>query len=161
MADMEIRLTTTGLENALKQLDPRQTYTMLNMWFDRASRLVRDELKARAPGSLKTKVYIRMDTLRPPRWARISVKSPIMWLIEGGTGSQGDPKFRHVARHWPSTSGIMAATGLPEPRAFLVARAIGLRGGNPPRPFIQPTYEATKAQVEALAGQIVTEVLRT
>jgi len=134
---------------------------MLNLWFDRASKVVRDELKARAPGSLKNKVYIRMDTLRPPRWARISVKSPLGWLIEGGTGSQGDPTFRHVSRHWPSTSGIMAATGLPEPRAFLVARAIGLRGGNPPRPFVRPTYEATRGRVEQMINEITAEVLRT
>jgi hypothetical protein len=161
MADLEIRLDATGLDEALRQLNPQQAYTALNLWFDRASKLVRDELKERAPGSLKSKVYIRLDTLRPPRWARISVKSPLTWLIEGGTGSQGNPAFRHVARHWPSTSGIMTATGLPEPQAFLVARAIGLRGGNKPRPFIAPTYEATKSQVEAMAGQIVAEVLRT
>jgi hypothetical protein len=161
MADLEIRLDVTGLEAALQQCNPQQVYTVLNLWFDRASKLIQAELKARAPGSLSKKTYIRMDTLRPPRWARISVKSPLGWLIEGGTGSQGDPSFRHVSRHWPSTSGIMQATGLPEPQAFLVARAIGLRGGNKPRPFIAPTYAATQGQVEALAAQIVAEVLRT
>jgi len=160
MADLEIRLDATGMEEALRQCNPQQVYTVLNLWFDRASRLVRDELRARAPGSLSKKTYIRMDTLRPPRWARISVKSPMTWLIEGGTGAQGDPAFRHVSRHWPSTSGIMQATGLPEPQAFLVARSIGLRGGNPPRPFIRPTYEATKGQVAAMMGQIVAEVMR-
>jgi hypothetical protein len=102
-----------------------------------------------------------MDTVRPPRWARIGVKSPLTWLIEGGTGALGDPSFRHVARHWPSTAGIMAATGLPEPQAFLVARAIGLRGGNRPRPFVQPTYEATKNVVAQMARDAVAEVLRT
>jgi hypothetical protein len=102
MADLEIRLDVTGLEAALQQCNPQQVYTVVVTWFDRASKLIQAELKARAPGSLSKKTYIRMDTLRPPRWARISVKSPLTWLIEGGTGSQGDPSFRHVSRHWPS-----------------------------------------------------------
>jgi hypothetical protein len=54
----------------------------------------------------------------------------------------------------------MAATGLPEPQAFLVARAIGLRGGNRPQPFIAPTYRATQGHVTAMMEEITTEVLR-
>jgi hypothetical protein len=82
---------------------------------------------------------------------RIYVRSGLAHLVEGGTGSQGAAGFSHAARHWPSTEGIMRATGLPRPEAFLVARAIGTRGGNPPRPFIRPTYEATKGQLGAMA----------
>jgi hypothetical protein len=160
MADFEIRLDTTGLDAALKQLDSRQVYVALNLWFKRGAEYVQGELKARAPGQLSKKTYIRYDTMRPPRWARISVKSPLAWLIEGGTGSVGDPAFKHVARHWPSTPGIMTATGLPAPQAFLVARAIGLRGGNPPRPFIKPTYDATKARLEQMALEAVAAALQ-
>lgn len=160
MADLEIRLTAEGLEAALKQLDPQQVYTVLNLWFKRGAEYIQGELKARAPSSLARKTYIRYDTLRPPRWARISVKSPLTWLIEGGTGALGDPAFKHVARHWPSTAGIMKTTGLPEPEAFLVARSIGLRGGNRPQPFIAPTYRATQGHVTALMDDIIREVLR-
>ena len=156
---MEIRIEASGLEGAERALRPEQVYTAMMLWYERGTRLVADELRSRAPARLRGKVYIRVDTLRPPRWARIGVKSGLARLIEGGTGALGDPSFRHVSRHWPSTEGITQTTGLPRPQAFLVARSIGLRGGNPPRPFIQPTWRAVAGRVEQLAEQVVAEVL--
>lgn len=160
MTDVRLVVSTAGMDEALKALDPQQVYVILNTWYDRATRLVAGELRNRAKPSLKSKVYINMDTLRPPRWARIGVKSRIARLLEGGTGKLGDVDGKHIAQHWPSTTGIMRETGLPERQAFLVARSIGLRGGNPPQPFIRPTWEATHVRIEAMMGQIAVEVLK-
>jgi len=157
---MEITIDARGIEAAAKELDPKRAYEVLMRWYATATVYVRDEMRARAPSSLKSKVIIKLDTLRPPNWARIRAKSRLAHLIEGGTGRLGAPGFKHVARHWPSTPGIMRATGLPKAEAFLVARSIGLRGGNPARPFVQPTYVAVKGRVEQMAEQAVKDVIR-
>ena len=156
---MQITIDATGIEEAVKQLDPKQADEILIRWYDRSLKYVKSELRSRSPAKLKTKVRSMTDGLTPPKWARVYVKSGLAHLIEGGTGRQGGGGFSHVGTHWPSTTGIMQATGLPRPQAFAVARAIGLRGGNPPRPFVQPTYLAVKGHVEQLAVQAVNEVM--
>ena len=159
MASVSLVINIHHFEASLKACNPQQVYTILNTWYDRATTIMANELRSRAKGRLKSKVYINMDKLRPPRWARIGVKHPLARIIEGGTGRLGDPAFNHMPNHWPSTLGIMEATGLPKGRAFLVARAIGLRGGNPAQPFIRPTYEAKRGEVERLMDVIAEEVL--
>ena len=154
---MQIKIDTTGMDAAVKQLDPQHAQAALIRWYDTAIKYVKQELRARAPATLKSKVRSMTDGLTPPKWARIYVKSPLAHLLEGGTGRLGVGGFNHVARHWPSTTGIMRATGLPKPQAFAVARAIGLRGGNPARPFIEPTYDAVKSHVEQLGEVAVSK----
>lgn len=159
MSNLQVVVEGSGIEAALKQLDPKNVDKALMLWYDRGTRYVQRELSNRAPGRLRGKVRIKTDGYRPPRWARVWVKSPLAHLIEGGTGPQGAPDFRHSGRHWPNLAGIMRATGLPAPQAFLVARAIGERGGNPARPFIQPTFNATQGQLVQMATDVVNEVL--
>jgi len=162
---LEIRITAAGIEEALRALDARQVYTALMIWFSKGSQYIRDELRSRAPKTLRGKVYIRLDTARPPRWARISVRSPLARLIEGGTGLLGDPRFKHTGRHWPPAAGIQrsfVAMGrdISLRQAFLVARTIGIRGGNRPRPFIAPTRAAVTPRVIAMAHEAVREALK-
>jgi hypothetical protein len=45
-------------------------------------------------------------------------------------------------------------------QAFLVARTIGIRGGNRPRPFIAPTRAAVTPRVIAMAHEAVREALK-
>lgn len=158
---MEITIDQRGIEAVLRQLDPKHGYEIIMRWYDAGTRLVRDEMRSRATSKrVAARVTIKLDSLRPPRWARIRSKSPLAHLLEGGTGALGASGFKHVARHWPSTQGIMRQTGLPQAEAFLVARAIGLRGGNRAQPFVQPTYLAVRGRVERMAEDAAREVLR-
>lgn len=159
MADLEITVAGTGIEEALRRLKPENAQRALILWFDRGTRYVRTELRNRAPGRLRGKTRIRTDGLMPPRWARIDIKSPLAHLIEGGTGSLGAPGFNH-SKHWPNPAGIAAQTGLPMPEAFLVARAIGERGGNRAKPFIQPTFAAVQQPLVRLAQTCVEEAFK-
>lgn len=159
MATVNLTISTSGIDDCLKAADPKQVYTILMTWYARGTTLAANELRSRAPKRLKRKVYVRMDVVRPPRWARIGVRGGLSWLVEGGTGRLGDPSFNH-GPHWPSTDGIMKQTGLPRTRAFAMARAIGLRGGNPPQPYIRPTWDAVKDRIEQMGPQIANEVLR-
>jgi hypothetical protein len=160
MSDIEINLERSGIAEALKACDPKQAYEIIELWYLRAVPYVKGALQARAPARLKGKVRSMKDGYMPHRWMRVYVKSPLAHLLEGGTGAMGVAPFQHVTRHWPSTAGIMRQTGLPKSRAFLVARAIGLRGGNPARPFIGPTASAIVPRVEQMADEAARDVLK-
>lgn len=156
---MEITIDATGIAEALRAADPQQAYQIVTLWFLRAIEMTESALRAAAPGRLRGKVRHMQDGYSPHRWARVYVASPLAHLIEGGTGALGAGGFAHKSKHWPNTSGIMLATGLPQAQALLVARSIGLRGGNPPRPFMAPTWAMVGPRVETLADEVAIEVL--
>jgi hypothetical protein len=157
---MEITINATGITEALAAVDPKKAYMIIDLWYLRSTDYAKRELQTRSPARLRRKVRVLFDGYKPHRWARVFVKSPLAHLLEGGTGSRGVSPFKHVGRHWPSTKGIMEATGLPKPEAFLVARSIGLRGGNPPKPFLQPTWNVVMPRISEMAEQAAAEVLR-
>jgi len=157
---MDITINATGITEALAAVDPQKAYTIIDLWYLQATDYAKRELRARTPAKIRSKVRVLFDGYKPHRWARLFVKSPLAHLLEGGTGSKGVAPFKHVSTHWPSTEGIMRATNLPRPEAFLVARAIGLRGGNPPKPFLQPTWDVVAPRINAMAEQVAAEVMR-
>ena len=162
MTGLQITIDEKGLDLIAKQADPKQVYTIMMTWYDRASQIMARELRARTPSRLRGKVRIKMDKLRPPRWCRIDVRSGLAHVIEGGTGTMGDPAFHHRPRHfppWTGEGGLMETMGLSKPAAFAVALSIFKRGGNPPRPFVRPAFQAGLPQVQALMGTIIKEVM--
>lgn len=162
MSELRIDVDERGLNAVIKQLAPQQASEVMIRWYDRAIKFVVAELRARAPARLKGKVRHMTDGLIPPRWARVFVKSPLAHLLEGGTGRLGVAPFNHASQQFPAIDGewgLMKAMGISRPQAFVIARSIAMRGGNPPRPFIGPTAQAVKTRVERMAEQIADEVL--
>jgi hypothetical protein len=161
---MEIQVDAEGLEAAQKALDPKQVEVALLLWYARGLSYVKGELRSRSKPSLRPYVTSMTDGLHPPHWARVYVKGTrkgrLAHLLEGGTGTQGAGGFSHASWKFPSVTGVMRQTGLPQPEAFLVARAIFRRGGNPPQPFIRPTFEATQGRVTQLAVEAVEDALK-
>lgn len=157
---MNITVESTGIEAALAQMDPKRAEVALLLWYDRGTSYVKGELRSRAPARLRSKVKIITDGYKPPHWARVFVKSPLAHLIEGGTGRLGAAGFKHNTDFFPSVTGIMRSTGLEKPQAFLVARAIAEQGGTRPRPFIKPTFEATKGRLAQMAAEALDEAFR-
>jgi len=160
---MQISVEATGIEQAVRDLDPKRADLVLIKWFDGSTQYVKRELSNRAPKRLQRWVRIMTDRLTPPHWARVYVKSPLAHLIEGGTGPLGAAGFKHSGRFFPRVTGqygIMQTMGLPQAEAFLVARAIALRGGNPARPFIQPTFLAVQGRLVQMAEEAAREVWR-
>ena len=109
---LEIVVEGSGIEAALKQLDPRNADRALMLWYDRGTKYVQRELSSRAPWRIAGKVKIKTDGLRPPRWARVYVKSPLAHLIEGGTGTRAAAWVKSGGAYFPSVKGIMRQTGL-------------------------------------------------
>lgn len=84
--------------------------------------------------------------------------------IEYGTGALGDPEVPHVSIHWPPGGALSRwASRHGMPNGFVVARAIGKRGGLAPRrvlrsaiftPFMQNNiFNAIKAAVDQFWGR--------
>ena len=160
MSDMSVVVTGSGFAEALQQLDPKNVDRALINWYDRGTRLVRDEMRARAKRRVAAKVKIITDRYTPPRWARIYSTHPVARLLEGGTGPAGDPAFKHKPKHFPNPDKLAKETGLSAPEAFLVARAIANRGGNKAQPFVKPTFAAVQQPLLRLMEQCVTEALK-
>ena len=156
---MDITIDATGITEALAAVDPRKAYEIIELWYLRSTDYAKRELQGRSPARLRSKARVLFDSYKPHRWARVFVKSSLAHILEGGTGAKGVPPFKHVSTHWPSTTGIMRAMGLPKPEAFLVARAIGLRGGNPPKPFLQPTWDVVAPRIAQMAEEAAAEVV--
>lgn len=162
---MEVTIDVRGLEEAYKITDPVNVYNILMKWYQSSTVYIKDELKSRTPQSGKGKVRVRFDAYRPPRWARVRVYTPLAHIWEGGTGRQGAAGFNHNTSFFPNVDqgqwSIARTMGLPKAEAFLVARSIARRGGNPPKPFIYATYLATKNYVENLMDRVIKDVLGT
>ena len=162
---MQITVEESGLEAVMRGLGPEQVGRAMTIGMERGSQFVAAELRRRVwRGRHKTvwppmsgRVVIRMDRYQPPRWATVRVKGKLAHLIEGGTGALGIGPFSHAGSFFPNIEGIMRNTGLEKPEAFLIARAISLRGGNPPHPMIVPTWDATHSRVEQMADEAVDE----
>ncbi len=165
MADsnLTINLSATGFEEALARLDPKRRQTALVAWYRYSETYLKRVMRNASPSRIRGKVRSKKDTLSPPRWLRVFNAAPLAHLIEGGTGPIGDPRFNHAARHFPAVdgkSGVMNAMDLPRSQAYVVARSIFLRGGNPPRPFVAPAWESAKPHVEQTLRTLMQEVAK-
>lgn len=160
---MEIRVSETGIDAALKKLDPQRAYEIILRWYGEATQYAKRELKSAAPPIVRSRVKVKQDPMKPPRWALVGSTHPLAHIFEGGTGPEGAPNFNHAARHFPRVDGrwgLMEATGLPKPQAFAMASAINEQGGLRAKPFIKPTFLAIRGQLIAMADRIVREVFR-
>lgn len=76
--------------------------------------------------------------------------------MELGTGiPAGNPKV-----HWPPASALETWAKRHGTTGFLVARAIGLRGGLKPRRFLQKAFEQNQERIVEFIGTAVTKIVR-
>lgn len=160
---LDIRVDERGIADELKRLSPQQMYTVWTRFFNEGPNYVKEQLRARAPQIVRSRVKVKRDPMQPPQWALVGSTHPLAHFFEGGTGALGDPEFKHRGRFFPNVTGrfgVQEATGLPKAQAFLIARRIYQQGGVAPRPYVKPTMDAVRGQVLAIARRIVDEVLK-
>jgi len=76
--------------------------------------------------------------------------------MEFGTGT-----FGKGGRHWPPSGALETwAKKHKIPSGFLVARAIGLRGGLKPRRYLRDAFDANKARIRRMIGDVVARIIR-
>lgn len=160
---MEIRVGAEGFDDALKRLDPQRVAEVFFRWMDEAPKYVRAQMRSRAPRIVRSRVKVKKDPMRPPKWALVGSTHPLAHIFEGGTGSRGASGFNHAGRHFPAIDGefgLMRTTGLNRQEAFAMAQAIYRQGGLAAQPFVAPTSAAVQGAVVQMFERAVNEVTK-
>ncbi len=130
----------------------------LRDWFKRVTFKIEGEAKKRAPvdkGRLRSSISTDVDRAVVPKWGSIGTNVSYAPFMEFGTGLLSDGKGGSNSPHWPPSSALnsWAASHGIEGGGFVVARAIGLRGGLKPRRFLRDGVEASLPYARsAIAG---------
>lgn len=88
-----------------------------------------------------------------PHWARVGSNSRTLRWGEFGTGLKSEDPTATKKRHWPPSSALDPWARAHSTTGFLVARAIGRRGGLEPRRFLR---DAVKDSERRIPGWLAT-----
>ena len=151
-----ITVRIEGLERVMGKLEPALWKGPLREFLEAAALGVERDAKKKAPvdtGRLRSSITHEVeDTL-----ARVGTDVDYAAFMEYGTGTQTDGPGGG-GRHWPPTAGLdpwAARKGL-DP--FLVARAIGRRGGLVPRRYLRGALEENLGRIKRLLGKMGEEI---
>jgi hypothetical protein len=102
-------------------------------------------------GDTRRQLTSERDTATFPVWARVgwmqgSALLKARWG-EYGTGTLSEDPLSSHKRHWPPTSALEKWATKRGLNAFLVARAIGRRGGIAPRRFLRDAVATTEPKI--------------
>lgn len=135
----------------------------LRTFLTRAAILVQSRARERAPvdtGRLRADIAFEVDGGTPPIWARVGNNVFYAPYVEYGTGTQTDGPGGG-GRHWPpagALSGWAGRHGFGPGGGFIVARAIGRRGGLRPRRYLRDALDAALSGIEGLFGALSRDI---
>jgi hypothetical protein len=133
----------------------------LDRWRFSTERAAKANIK-RGPGGWLWKGHDRRsltserDQATFPHWARVGSNSRTVRWGEFGTGLKSEDPTASKKRHWPPSAALepwARAHGYGPGGGFLVARAIGRRGGLEPRRFLR---NAAKDSERKIPGWLAT-----
>jgi len=141
-----------GLDEAIRDFDSAgaKTEIVIGGLTRKFGEAVHREAVRRAPsdlGALPSSIYLKLRKTGFAYEATIGSHLPQARYMEYGTGRRGDPEVSHKSEHWPPWRALepwARRHGFPPGGGFLVARAIGLRGGLEPRRFLRGAWEYGK-----------------
>jgi hypothetical protein len=82
-----------------------------------------------------------------PHWARVGSNSKTLRWGEFGTGTKSEDPQSSKKRHWPPASALEPWARAHNTTGFLVARAIGRRGGLEPRRFLRNAVKDSERRI--------------
>ncbi len=161
---IEIQVTVTGLEPLLKRMDDPQVRQALHRRMSEATILVANQAKANAPvdtGRLRASIHNKVEDVSNGVIGRIGPNVSYGAYMEFGTGTQSDGPGGRRGRHFPPSGALnvwAGRHGFGPGAGYLVARAIGRRGGLKPRRYLRRALQGKLRQALdrlALAAQDV------
>jgi len=150
-------LEVKGLDSAIRDFQTGGAKTEIviggitRKWAEATHR----EARRRAPsdlGTLPSSIYLKMTKGGIGYTVKIGSDEEHAHYMEYGTGRMGDPEVTHKSEHWPPWRALepwARRHGFPPGGGYLVARAIGLRGGLRPRRFLRGAWDKTKRMLTA------------
>jgi hypothetical protein len=161
---MSAPIRITGLPELMAKLDrPAWAERPVRDLHDTWRFFVERGAKGKAPvwrGQLRRSITSERDDARLPRWSRVGTNLPYAPAMEGGTGLLADLPGGTGTRHWPPTAGVAPWARAHGMAPFLVARAIGRRGGLRPRRFLRGAAEEAERRLPRWLGECALAIER-
>jgi len=143
------RLRPTLWRKPLKRFLTRSAIAIENAYRDRVT-----EDTGRARASITHEVH--------DDWARVGSNVEYLANLESGTGLLAEGQPAKGGRHWPPASALdrwARRHGFPEEGGgYLVARAIGRRGGLKPRWWLRDAVRFTMGEIRNFAMRMAREI---
>lgn len=164
---LQVRLE--GGDELLSKLKPKLVATPVKNFFRTWGVMTSNYAKEGAPvnkGQLRASLtweYMPMDSLGIPKGVRAGTNVEHAIFMEGGTGTLED--LRAIdnpvggrKRHWPPPEALEEWARLHGADPFVVARAIGIRGGLKPRRFLRNAYDKSELMIPNLLNVLKSEI---
>lgn len=155
-----VQIKIDGLEEILKKATPKILEKPMHNFFDRATIHIQGLGRRKAPvdtGRLRASIAQKVDPKPLPLWGEVGSNVFYAPYVEFGTGTMSDQGSR--ARHWPPSDALEGwAMRHGFPNAFLVARAIGRRGGLKARKFLRGAVEESRSKLQELLNIAAREI---
>lgn len=145
------KLNRADVKRLTQKLGPALTTKPLQRFFKRVSIVVQTRARQNAPvntGRLRASIAYEVDTSSPPEYAKVGTNVFYAPYMEYGTGllAHKGPKKAHwppsgALDTWARRHGILSG--------FLVARAIGRRGGLKPRLYLTTALEDSRGDIRS------------
>lgn len=168
---MPVSVSIKGLPELLRKLDSSLFAVPLHNFFERATLAVQGRARRIAPvseGRLRNSIFNEVDTRPVPEFGKVGFLSASeasdLWFaaraMEYGTGSQGDKDVSHTARHFPPGGALDTwAKRHGFPNGWVVAKAIGRRGGLKPRRMLRDGLREAMGEIQSAVDRLGGEIL--
>lgn len=154
----QMKIEIEGLEEALRDLSPELYRKPLRNFFERSAATVSNGAKSRAPvdtGRLRSSLTYQVGDERAVVGSNVHYAP----YIEYGTGRLGDPAVPHKSGHWPPPAALDVWAGRHGfASGYIVARAIGLRGGLEPRKFLRGALEDSMSAIKGFVDKLSEDI---
>lgn len=164
MSDLRI-VRIENLDKLLRKLDrPSWVAGPAGRFLDRWRFAVEAGGKRNAPswrGHLRRSITSKRDQSFFPRHAEVGTNNPAAKPMEFGTGLLSDAPDSSHKRHWPPGAALepwALAHGFGPGGGFVVARAIGLRGGLKPRRFLRDAADDAEGKIGGWLAQMAGDI---
>lgn len=148
-----IQVQIVGLEKLVGKLKGDALLgAPLRKAFTDSAALLEREAKLRAPvdtGGLRSRITHAVDGAPVPLWGKMGTNVFYAPYMEFGTGTMAEGKGGKGGRHQPPSGALdLWARRHGIPSGFLVARAIGRRGGLKPRRYLRGALEGNLGKIQ-------------
>ena len=109
-------------------------------------------------GGTRQSITSERDEGTIPQYARVGSNKPTARWGEFGTGLLSEDPEATRKRHWPPSAALEPWARKHGTTGFLVARAIGLRGGLAPRRFLRDAAETTEPKITGWLAQAARDI---
>lgn len=164
---MRFTVEVRGLEKMIAILGPQLIAKPLRDFLTRGAITIQGKARIKAPsdrGILRNGITYSVDPAEVPLWSKVGVNQGVKAkAMEFGTGTQSDATDSSHTVHFPPWGARNPELELWArrhgfPNGFLVARAIGRRGGIKPRRFMRDAVAESLSDLQRFGNDLLADI---